>query len=312
MDNKFSVLLYYHYKTITNIEEILNLHNIFCSTLNLKGRIIIAEEGINGTVSGPKEDCNKFKQFVENLLNIKLDFKDEECEGHLFPKLSIKIKKEIIKIGRDVFPEKKTGIHLKPKEFKIMMRQSDSIILDMRSNCEHLVGKFKNALTFDMDNMYQFPDKLENHKLFLDKSNLEKPILTYCTGGIKCEKASSFLIDKGFKNVYQLEGGIIRYGMEEQGEDFQGECYVFDSRITKSVNRKNPKIISKCYICKIKCNTMVNCMNTLCNYHTTICKDCYYKMDCCCSEKCSNSINKRKVYLDYYNKKNKSFSIVHG
>ena len=156
-------------------------------------------------------------------------------------------------MGVDVNPQEKTGHHLSPKEFKKMMKNPEAIILDMRSKYEHHVGKFKNSVNFDIQNMYEFPEKLENHEL-LDKNNLGRPILTYCTGGIKCEKATSFLLDKGFKNVYQLKGGIILYSMEEGGEDFDGKCYVFDDRITKDVNIINPMTISECYICKKICD----------------------------------------------------------
>ena len=137
----------------------------------------------------------------------------------------------------------------------------------MRSNYEHKLGKFKNAITFDMDNMYEFPKIFDTHPLF-KKPIKNKKILTYCTGGIKCEKATNFLLKKGFTDVNQLEGGIIRYGMETGGID---------------VNKVNPKIISNCYVCKNTTDNMVNCINTLCNRHTTI----------CCSEQCSKSDKKR-------------------
>jgi len=304
MDN-YTVLLFYRYITIKNPNIIWESHKKYCSTLNLKGRIIIAKEGINGTVSGPTEDCNKYKKYIKNLIGITdMDFKDETCGNHLFSKMSIKVKNEIIRMGVDVNPQKITGKHLSPREFKIMMKNPESIILDMRSNYEHHIGKFKNAISFDIKNMYEFPKKLENHKLFLDKTNLDRPILTYCTGGIKCEKATSFLLDKGFKKVYQLRGGIIKYSTEEDGQDFDGKCYVFDDRITKNVNLVNPVEISKCYICSKKCSVMVNCMNTKCNLHTTICKKCYYKMDYCCSFTCSESDTKRNIYIDYFDTPN--------
>lgn len=297
---EFNILLYYYYTKIINTNELWKQHKEFCSKYDLKGRIIIAKEGLNGTLSGPTEDCDKYMNFIKNNpLFTDIEFKIDTYHKHVFPKMSIKIKEEIIKIGEDVDPTIKTGIHLTPCEFKKKMRETESIIVDMRSDYEYKVGKFKNALTFDIDKMYRFPDKFENHQLFND-NNKDKAILTYCTGGIKCEKASSYFLSKGFKNVYQLHGGIIKYGFEENGEDFDGKCYVFDNRITKEVNTVNPCIISKCYICDDLCDIMINCMNTVCNRHTTICKECYENMGYCCSIKCKNSIKKIDQYPEYY------------
>ena len=141
----YKVLLFYKYLTIEDTHKIWTLHKIFCSALNLKGRIIVAKEGINGTISGPYEDCDKYKLFLTTLINVKdIDFKDSECDKHLFPKMSIKIKNEIIRIGEDVNPQLKTGKHLSPQEFKNMMKNPESIILDVRSDYEHHIGRFKN------------------------------------------------------------------------------------------------------------------------------------------------------------------------
>lgn len=301
---KFNVLLYYYYTKIDQPLDIMNQHKTFCSKLNIKGRIIIATEGINGTISGPIEDCNKFKIWLKNLMDIKkIDFKESECKNHLFDKLTIKVKDHIIKMGKEVDPTIKTGIHLSPSEFKKKMKQEDTIIVDFRSKMEHHLGKFKDAVTFNINNMYEIPNIYDKHEFFRDKNNLNKHILTYCTGGIKCEKASSFLLEKGFKNVYQLEGGIIRYAKEEQGEDFEGKCYVFDNRIGIDVNKINPKNISFCYHCNKESDTMINCMNTKCNKHTTMCQQCYNSLDGCCSETCSKSETKRDLYIDFFSNK---------
>lgn len=301
---KYKVLLYYHYCKINNPNMLLEKHREFCKNLDFKGRIIIANEGINGTISGTEIDCNKFKKWLKNLLNLtKIDFKDCFVKNHTFDKLTIKIKNNIIKMGCDVDPTIKTGNHLSPSQFKKMMREDDTIIVDFRSMMEHKLGKFKNAVTFDIKNMYEIPEIINSHEFFINKDNRNKKILTYCTGGIKCEKASTFLLNNGFKNVYQLKGGIIRYGMEENGEDFDGKCYVFDNRIGIDINKVNPKNISVCYNCKQKCDTMVNCMNTVCNKHTTMCKKCYIDFDCCCCLACSISKTKRNLYADYFTSK---------
>ena len=295
---QFNVLLYYYYLEIDDPIYLMELHKEFLSKLNIKGRIIIAKEGINGTVSGPINECNIFKEWLKKILSIKIiDFKEELCKFHLFDKLTVKVKDDIIKMGCNVNPLLKTGIHLSPSEFKDMMKNDNTIILDVRSNMEHKLGKFKNAKTFDINNMYEIPNKCMNDEFFKDPKNKEKNILTYCTGGIKCEKASSFLLDNGFKNVFQLHGGIIKYAKEENGEDFDGKCYVFDKRIGIDVNKVNPKVISFCYNCNIACDNMINCFNTLCNRHTTMCNECFKNLKNCCSKECAESNNKRRLCI---------------
>ena len=299
-DANYLVLLYYYFTDFLNPVQIWKEQQQFCKQYNFKGRIIISKEGLNGTISGPVEDCKKYMQYVTNTMKLPVEFKQNNCPKHLFPKLSIKLKDEIIKIGANVNTQKQTGIHLNPRQFQELIQQDDVLLLDLRSNCEHQVGKFKNAITFDMTHMYQFPKILENHNFLNKQDNKEKKIITYCTGGIKCEKASSFLMSKGFSKVYQLQGGIIKYGNETDGKDFQGKCYVFDDRVTTSINQVNPCVISQCYICKSSCDIMVNCMNTKCNLHTVICNTCYQKYEHCCSSQCAQSKCKRNIYSDYH------------
>ena len=295
------VLLYYLYTKIENKEIYHNSHKNFCQNYHFKGRIIIANEGLNGTISGSKEDCDKYMEFVKSDFRFKdIDFKIDDCDEHLFEKLTIKIKPDLIKLGIDIDPTIKTGIHLSSKEFYDMMNNNDNIILDVRSNQEHYIGKFKNAITLDINHFYELPDKIKKHEIYLNKENQNKKIITYCTGGIKCETASSYLQTLGFKNVYQLKGGIIKYGLENKGENFDGKCYVFDGRITKDVNKINPKNITYCYICKNNCNIMINCMNSLCDKHITMCKTCNLNMNGCCSMECTKSNKIRKKKPKYY------------
>ena len=168
-----NVLLYYCYNKLNDKNKYCQLHKEFCTYLDLKGRIIISDEGLNGTVSGSKEDCQIYMEFVKSDSRFSnIDFKIDNCDKHLFPKLSIKIKPYLIKIGIDnLDPNKGGGIHLSPKEFYKLMKDEDSIVLDVRSNYEHYIGKFKNSVTLDIDNFYDFPDKIKNHELFLNEEN---------------------------------------------------------------------------------------------------------------------------------------------
>ena len=290
---KYQVLLYYIYSPIENVVEYRDIHHQFCLDNHLLGRIIIAPEGLNGTVSGLAQDCKKYINWVKSDPRFSdVDFKIEDSEVHTFAKLYVRIKKEIVHSELPVNPLEQTGKHLEPAEFKQLLKNDPNVVLvDMRSTYEHSVGKFKGAIAFDMENLRELPDHVQEIAHLKDKK-----IITYCTGGIKCEKASAYLLSQGFADVYQLHGGIIKYGIEEAGEDFDGKCYVFDNRLTTDVNKINPVIISKCYICQVECDRMVNCANPECNEHIPICIPCGEKLQGACSIVCKE--NPRKRFYD--------------
>ena len=297
---EYKVILFYKFKSLENVEEYVLNHRRFCENYDYKGRIILSSEGINGTLSGLCGDIEKYMNFLQSEISPDIDFKIDMVAGHTFDRLTIKHKPEIIKIGdASIKPYESTGTHLEPEEFAKMMRREDSIVVDMRSNHEHKLGYFKDAVRFDMNNMYEFPDVFKSHSLN-DVANYDRPILTYCTGGIKCEKASAYLKKQGFKNVFQLHGGIIKYGKEAKGKDFLGRCYVFDKRLAVDVNTVNPEVVSVCYGCGIPSETMVNCMMTECNRHTTMCEVCYKKWNSTCSVECSKGLKRRRKILDFH------------
>lgn len=290
---KYNTLLYYCYSPIANAEQFATDHLNFCKSLGLVGRIIVADEGLNGTVSGTVEACKTYMEHVHaDERFAKTEFKIDEVNEPSFIKMHCRYKSEIVHSGlRDksiIDPNKQTGKYLEPKEFAEMIDQEDVVVVDVRSNYEHNLGKFKNAITFDIDNFRDFPDQINALAQYKDKK-----IMTYCTGGIKCEKASALLLHHGFKDVYQLHGGIIKYGKEAGGKDFEGKCYVFDNRIAVDVNSVNPKIISTCYNCGTTTPKMINCANPECNEHITQCDDCGDKLQGCCSEQCTTHPRKR-------------------
>jgi UPF0176 protein len=261
--------------------------------LELVGRIIVADEGLNGTVSGTKASCEAYMNHLKAIPAFEsAEFKIDDVEEPSFIKMHCRYKSEIVHSGlRDpgiINPQEKTGIHLEPKEFLEMKDRDDVVILDVRSNYEHALGKFKNAVTLDIDNFRDFPAMINALAQYKDKK-----IITYCTGGIKCEKASALLLHEGFPEVYQLHGGIIKYGKEVGGEDFEGKCYVFDNRVAVDVNKVNPVVISTCYNCGKTTAKMINCANPECNEHFTQCDACGEKLDGCCSEACQAHPRKR-------------------
>ena len=295
MKKKYQILLFYCYAEIKNTEIFKSDHHLFCIKNNIKGRIIISSEGINGTVSGLKEDCDKYrKELINNGIFPDIDFKIEEYHKNAFKKINVRIKNEIVNSGltKKKLLNKK-GKYIESSEFKKIIENTpeDVTVLDVRSNYEHNIGKFKNAMTLDIDNFRNFPEKIYEIKKKVKKSN---KIITYCTGGVKCEKASAFLKENGYENVYQLHGGIIKYGLQEEGKNFEGKCYVFDNRIVKDVNKVNPLIIGKCYVTGEKTDRMVNCANVLCNKHFPLSDEGAKKYEGCCSEDCLENGDVRK------------------
>jgi UPF0176 protein len=309
-DKPYSILLYYCYADICNPEEYREEHHLFCVANNIRGRIIISDEGLNGTVSGLAADCEKYMAYIQaDPRFAKTEFKIDTHETHAFAKIHVRYKPEIVHSSlRHLDPNVKTGKHLEPEEFKQLKDQEDVVILDVRSNYEHELGRFKNAITLDIDNFRDFPEKVKELEHLKNKK-----VLTYCTGGIKCEKASAYLLEQGFEDVYQLHGGIIKYGMEAGGEDFEGKCYVFDNRIAVEVNTVNPTIVSCCHVCGTASDRMVNCANPSCNEHLPICEACGWELQGACSAECKDHPEKRHYDgTGYYQKNTNGYNPYKG
>jgi UPF0176 protein len=204
----------------------------------------------------------------------------------------VRVKPEIVHSSlrglKNVDPNETTGIHLKPHEVDEMIGQDDVVFVDVRSNYESNVGHFKNALKLDIDNFRDFPEQLKQLEHLKDKK-----VVTYCTGGIKCEKASGYLLQNGFKNVYQVDGGVVKYAKETGGKNFEGKLYVFDNRVVVDVNKIQPSVVSACKICGTPSAHVVNCANAECNEHFVLCEECGWKMEGCCSEACMTAPAKR-------------------
>lgn len=277
-------------------------HLEFCLKLGIMGRILVAPEGINGTISGTEEQCKTYMETVEQHPALKdIHWKIDEVDEPSFVKVHVRYKPEIVHSGLlDIDPTEQTGKHLSPKEFLQMKDAQDVVVLDVRSNYEHQLGKFKNAVTLDIENFREFPEKIAELEQYKGKK-----ILTYCTGGIKCEKASAFLLKQGFGEVYQLHGGIINYAKEAGGQDFLGNCYVFDGRVQVEVNTVNPQTITACHQCGKPSTRMVNCANPHCNDHFVQCEECSNQTQGTCSIQCLKAPLRRPYSAKgYYQKAN--------
>ena len=305
----YRVLLYYCYTPIIDPEQLRMEQHRLCLKLNLLGRIVVAPEGLNGTVSGLPANCDAYMAAVRaDPRFADVEFKVEACKRHTFRKLHVRVKAEIVNSDLPVNPLERTGIHLEPAQFKAMKADADVVLVDMRSNYEHSVGKFSGAVTFDMENLRELPDHVQ------EIAHLKaKKIITYCTGGIKCEKASAYLLSQGFENVYQLHGGIIKYGLEAGGEDFDGQCYVFDDRLKVEVNQVNPTVVSTCFRCGTVTSHLVNCASPVCNNHVPLCEACGDAHAGTCTDDCKHDPLLRPYDgTGYYTRKTKNYTPEQG
>ncbi|MDQ5890396.1 MAG: hypothetical protein QG604_270 [Candidatus Dependentiae bacterium] len=282
------ILLYYKYIAIEYPEQVAKWIRELCGRLNLKGRILIGTEGINGTVGGTLEEIGQFKsEFLAHPLFGDVDLKESIGSANDFPRLMVKVKKEIVALGID--PENltvaDTGTHLTPEEVHTLIQEKkDLLILDTRNDYESRIGRFKNALIPDLKSFRDFPAYIENNlETFKDKE-----VLMYCTGGIRCERATAVLnVKKVAKAVYQIKGGICRYVEKYPNGFFRGKNYVFDDRIALKVN---DDILTDCDVCHEPADTYTNCMNTLCNKQFISCLKCREAYDYTCSQSCLDSI----------------------
>ncbi|OZT77265.1 oxygen-dependent tRNA uridine(34) hydroxylase TrhO [Salinicoccus roseus] len=263
---KYQVLLYYYYTDIEDPEGFSSEHLELCKSMNLKGRILVANEGINGTVSGTVEDTEKYMEYMKNHpLFDGIVFKIDPSEGHTFKKMHVRPRPELVNLSLedDINPRKMTGEYLEPKDFYAQMQDENTIVLDARNTYEYDVGHFRGAIRPDVETFRELPEWVRENRDMLEG----KRILTYCTGGIRCEKFSGWLKREGFEDVGQLHGGIATYGKdpEVKGQNWDGMMYVFDERLTVPVNQVEHNVVGRDHFDGTPCERYINCANPECN-----------------------------------------------
>ncbi len=278
---------FYKYVNLDHIEILRDYLYFKWKKLKVLGRVYIANEGINAQISLPKHNYNFFlKQFKKNKKFNDIKIKKALIEGESFYKLNIKIKNEIVayKIPMNEYDMNIVGKHLNYKDFNDAIDEGATVV-DVRNYYEGEVGRFKNAIVPDVD---RSEDLLPEIKKIL-KGKESKKILMYCTGGIRCEKASSYLIKQGFNDINQLDGGIIKYANDVKKNDvkskFLGKNFVFDNRLGENVTNH---IISNCHQCNKLSNNHKNCNNSFCHILFIQCKNCEIEYIGCCSNKCKD------------------------
>lgn len=280
------IILYYKFTPISEPEMMRLWQRALCEKLNLQGRILISKHGINGTLGGEINDLKAYIKETKQFAGFKgTVFKWSDGTRADFPKLSIKVRDEIVTFGAaDELKVDEHGVvgggkHLKPEEVHQLVeeRGEDVVFFDGRNAYEAKVGKFKNAIVPETHTTKDFLKELESEKYADIK---DKPVVTYCTGGVRCEVLSSLMKNRGFKEVYQIDGGIVKYG-ERYGDDglWEGSLYIFDGRMGVKFSDKS-KDIGECVHCHGKTSNYENCANKACNELILVCESCKQQTYC--------------------------------
>lgn len=291
----YKVILYYKFNDIEDPKQFARDHRMYCKDLNLFGRVYVSDEGINGTLAGTVEAIDKYKADLRAIAGFEdTAFKEDISETIPFAKLIVKYRPEIVSLKADVElkPHQTPGNHLSPKEWRsVMESDEDYVMIDVRNNYESKVGHFEGAILPDLKNFYDFPNWLDDEA----NENIpkDKKVLMYCTGGIRCEKFSILMEQKGWKDVNQLDGGIINYGKQEGGAHFKGKCFVFDDRLVVPINQNELDPIATCELSGQPADTYLNCANMDCNKLFVCCPEAAMKYEGACSEECMKAERKR-------------------
>lgn len=288
----YKVLLYYKITKVQHPEAEVKLHKEICRALALTGRILISEDGINGTVGGSPESIRLYREYMNGHHTFKkIDFKESDSEIAPFPKMQIKLRDEIITTEvKDKIDWTLRGKYVDRDTFhKWLEKGEEMILLDLRNDYEWEIGRFVGSVKPPMKYFRDLKDCMDFYDQFKGKK-----IVMFCTGGIRCEPASALFVKYGFdrKNVYHLEGGIVKYA-EKYGNDgfYEGKCFVFDERIAVAVNTSpDAKVVGNCLHCNLNIDIYRNCANKYCNKLFIACDGCNEKMTNTCCTACIEAV----------------------
>jgi len=281
----YSVITFYRYTKIEQPVELRETLLAICQELKILGRILIAEEGINGAVSGTTEAISMFKAKIEKNLGFNgLTYREQENDTIAYHKLVVRVRKEVCAFATAVNVGN-AGVRVSPTKIKQWYDNKENfLIVDARNDYEYDVGHFHNAIKMPIKNFREFPQTLP-----LLRQHQDQKIVLYCTGGIRCEKASAYLKEQGFPEVYHLDGGVINYVNQFPNTYWEGGLFVFDDRLVSEVG----KPITNCIHCQTKTSQYINCHNLDCDKLIVSCEECQEKMEKTCSEKCRKAPRKR-------------------
>lgn len=291
--SKYKVISFYKYVNVDDPESLAKEHLEWCLQNGIKGKIYLAKEGINGSVFGDNEVT---ENYINHLRSYKIFedvwFKETHTDEIAFSKMHVRVKSEIVNSGLYDTSLDNSAPKLTPEQLlKFYEDKKDFVIVDARNWYESKIGRFKNAITPHITHFREWPKVAESLQEYKNKT-----IVTYCTGGIRCEKASAYLREHGFKDVYQIDGGILNYIQQFPDTYWEGGMFVFDDRKVVEPNTKEElKYTSNCHFCGKPTAYHINCHNIDCDKIIVCCHDCKIENEYCCSDECRASENKRKV-----------------
>lgn len=290
----YSIISFYHFAPIENPHEEVKKQHLFFEGHEMRSRIYISHKGINGIVSALVEEGQKYRDWLrEDPRFSDMEFKIESYHEHVLPRVTIKFRQQLVAL--DVQPDlKKGGEYVSPEKWKEMLenRDENTLLIDVRNDYEWKIGHFEGAILPQLEAFRDFPKYAK--KLSSKKDPKNTKIMMYCTGGIRCELYSALLKEKGFRNVFQLHGGVIRYGQKVGNKYWKGKLFVFDDRLSTHIGENTePELISSCQFCQTSIDVYYNCANMDCNELFLSCPKCAEKNLGCCSESCQKAKRKR-------------------
>lgn len=291
----YDILAYYYFTTIPDAAQEVEAHRQFFRNREITSRIYISESGINGQMSGLRKDAEAYiKWMQQNPLFRGIKFKISPYHENVFPKQIVKYRKKLVAIDEDI-DLLITGEHASPEKWKSLMESKEKpLLLDIRNDYEWEVGRFEGAERPPCETFRDFSNYTTELKQRVDPQNTS--VMMYCTGGIRCELYSSILLKEGFKKVYQLDGGVINYGMEQGTKHWLGKLFVFDDRMTAPIADEEAPVIGHCFNCNTPNESYYNCANMDCNSLYLCCPDCLEKFQGCCSPNCQTASRVRPFH----------------
>jgi UPF0176 protein len=284
-EQPYLVVAYYRFSLLEDPHAEVLRHKQFLEGRDVACRIYLSEEGVNGQMSAARADAEAYMEWMESRPEFKgIAFKLQPHHEQVFPKMTIKYRKQLVALDAEV-DMNLSGEHLSPRAWKQMLEEeSEKVLLDVRNNYEWEIGHFEGAELPACETFRDFKRYAEQLKSQVDPQTT--PVMMYCTGGIRCELYSAVLREKGFKKVYQLEGGIINYGLQEGTAYWLGKLFVFDDRLAVPLAKEGNTVIGKCHFCQEPNDTYYNCANMDCNELFLCCPECLPKHIGCCQESC--------------------------
>ena len=273
---------FYKYVRLPHHEKFRKRHQAYCNRLGIRGKILVADEGINGSISGTTQQIGMYKNTLHRNAPFRnVVFKDTPAEDHPYKRMIVRVRPEIVTLGKKV-DLRKRGRRITPATLNRWIRNREAVLVDVRNDYESRIGKFEGAVTLGIENFRDFPGSMARLKKYR-----KRKIVTYCTGGIRCEKASALLKEQGFKSVYQLQDGILNYAAQYPDAHFKGRCFVFDFRLSVPTGTGDKKL-SRCELCHAPSHEYANCANNACDRLFISCGECRQGLGGACSKKCRN------------------------